>query len=278
MARTYISQSNTLSLEEVLARLRRREVVDGLVVMGSGGEGVLTPSNDYDLLVVLREMPVPISVALTYVDERLTDIIFTTAATIDRLVQPEEQIGEHGFDTSIVHWLHSGQVAFDRTGRIKQLQRKVRSGDWLKPPSDAELYPTWFGVNYNVLQTRRMLASDDPVYGTAVDVRLLYTLAEVWFAYFRMRRLQWTGEKNATRYLMQHDPDYLALFRECLAETNRERRFELYRQLAALSLAPLGGLWPEGSTAIQVEAGADAQLETIERGLHFWESLVAGED
>jgi hypothetical protein len=238
----------------------------------------LAPASDYDVLVVLREMPVLLSVGLTYVDGRLTDVVFTTTATIDRLVQAEDKIGEHGFDTSIVHWLYSGHVAFDRTGRLEQLQRKARSGDWLKPASDGELYPTWFGVNYNVLQTRRMLASDDPVYATAVDIRLLYTLAEVWFAYFRMRRLPWTGEKNAVRYLTEHDPDYLALFRQCLAETHRERRFELYMRLAAWSLAPLGGLWPEGSTAIQFEAGTDVRQETIESGLHFWESLIAGED
>ena len=177
----------------------------------------------------------------------------------------------------LIRWLQAGQIAFDRAGHLDAAQCKVQSGQWLRPAGDGEIYASWFGVNYNVQQTRRMLASSDPGYLWAVDFRLLYQLTDLWGSYFRVRRLPWEGEKGAIRYFQTHDPAYLDLFRACLAEPDRVRKVQLYEQLAALTLTPVGGLWPEGATAIQFAVGADGELPsgTVPEALAFWENLVS---
>ena len=120
-----------------------------------------------------------------------------------------------------------------------------------------------------------MLASDDPVYLMAVDIRLLYSLPEVFVGYSRARDLPWRGEKELIRYLQRHDPRFLDIFRQCIAETDRERKVVLYEQAAALALAPVGGLWPQEATAVQLQSGAAWQSDAVESALAFWERLVA---
>jgi hypothetical protein len=121
-----------------------------------------------------------------------------------------------------------------------------------------------------------MAASPDPIYWTAVDFRLLYTLAELGSAYFRVRGLPWEGEKKAIRYWTDHDPDYLALFKQGMAATNREEKLQLYEQLAVLTLVPIGALWDEGVTAIQFEVKPDEELSPgmVGTALAFWENLL----
>ena len=121
-----------------------------------------------------------------------------------------------------------------------------------------------------------MLASDDPVYQQALDMRLLYSVAEVFTGYFDLRRLSWEGEKAAIRYLAANDPEYLDLFQRCLAEADRARKAQLYEQLAALATAPASGLWQDGATAFNFKPEARSQPGMLEAALHFWESLITG--
>jgi hypothetical protein len=279
MAATIFSCSNFLTLDEVLARLARRPAVDGLLQIGSTGGPALTPASDYDLVVILNEMPAPLHVALTTIDGRLTDVIFFQTAALQRILDHDTLADPlDALAGKLIRWLQTGQVVFDRAGRLAEAQRKVQAGAWLRPAGDGEIYAAWFSVNYNVQQTRRMLASPDPVYQRAVDFRLLYQLADLWTSYFRVRRLPWEGEKAAIRYLQANDPAYFDLFCACLAEADRTRKVQICEQLAALTLAPAGGLWPAGATAIQLELGPDGELspDAAPTALAFWESLVAG--
>ncbi len=274
---TIRSCSNELTLAEVITRLGQHTAVEGVLLIGSTGQEALTPASDYDLIVILSSMPAPLHVALTYIDGRLTDVIFMTVAAIERILSSEGlQDDADSLDSKFIRWLQRGQIAFDRAGRVEQAQAKVRAGQWLRLASDAELYAGWFSINYNVRQTRRMMASSDPIYQMAVDYRFLYTLAELWGYYFRVRRLPWEGEKGAARYLAAHDPAYLELFRRCLTEPDRARKMALYEQLADLTLAPVGGLWPEGDTALQFDLPAGSQLDaaTVSSALTFWEELL----
>jgi hypothetical protein len=109
----------------------------------------------------------------------------------------------------------------------------------------------------------------------AVDIRLLYSLPEVFVGYSRARGLPWRGEKELIRHLQRHDPHSLDLFRQCIAETDRERKVALYEQAAALALEPVGGLWPQEATAVQFQGGAVWRSDTVENALAFWDSLAA---
>ncbi|MDP9369911.1 MAG: nucleotidyltransferase domain-containing protein [Chloroflexota bacterium] len=53
----HAARTNTMTLDEVLRRLAQHEFVDGILLLGSTRTGDLTPTSDYDLLLVLVDLP-----------------------------------------------------------------------------------------------------------------------------------------------------------------------------------------------------------------------------
>ena len=270
------SSSNEMTLGEVTARLGQNEVVTGLLLIGSAARGELTPSSDYDLVIVLAEMPVPLHVGVTYIDGTLTDLIFLRAAQIDEVLALEECVAEDGWLGRIVRWLEEGTILFDRDGRLAQAQAEARSQDLLVRPEDAG-YSAWFTINYNLAQTRRLLAADDAVYLATADLRMaLYAPRDLVFGCFQLRGLRWEGDKAAVRHLTAHDPAYLDLLARFLGHPNREEKHALYEWLAALTVAPIGTLWEEGETAMTFE-GEKVTPDMVTAALSFWQGLL-GQD
>ncbi len=258
-----------LTLQAVLDRLATRPEVEGLLTIGSTSGGAVTPVSDYDLVVVVNALPVALNVALTTIDGRLTDILFVAAAELDG------GAGQWGA-AQLGRWLRAGQVVFDRAGRLGAAQAAARAA--AEPaPTDQDRYAAWFSLNYNVQQTRRLLASADPAYQLAVDLRLLFSLHDVWRAYFTARGLGVAGEKEQARYLLAHDPAFLHAFQDCLAEAERGAKFQQYAQLAAEALAPLGRLWADGTTSVMPDPAAPWQADTPAQALAFWQRLVGGD-
>lgn len=273
-AMTIPSQGNNLSFEEATARLATNQVVDGLLTIGSASRREMTPASDYDVIVILRGVPVSLRVALTYIDHRLTDIIFVNVTEIERILQTGSA-SAHPFwdDAQLLCWLRTGQIIFDRTGQLRSAQNKANAQPE-KETSENEVYAAWFGVNYNLKQTRRLLTSTDPAYLMAVDMRLLFSLHDLWRDYFLIRRLPQQGEKAQARYLAISDPMYLETFRQCLAENNRNKKFQLYQKLAELTTAPIGSLWEDEVTSILPEPGIPWDTHTVQTALSFWQSLL----
>ena len=54
------SLTETWTLQEVVSRLAAHEDVAGIVLLGSTGTDNHTVRSDYDLLLVMREMPLPL--------------------------------------------------------------------------------------------------------------------------------------------------------------------------------------------------------------------------
>lgn len=272
----YAAKSTTaeLTLEEVIHRLAHHTDVDGVLLLGSTGTDSVTPISDYDLLIVLTQMPAPLHVGATSIDGRFSDIIFVTTEEIDGLLSLGDEIAHDTWQGRLLHWFATGKIAADRTGRMVRARNKAQAVHFTNPADTGKLYGLWFGINYNLKQTQRMLAAGDAVYDTAVDLRLLYCLSEVWSGYFQARDLPWRGEKEAIRLLMEIGQDFLEKFRKCLDEPLRQRKVERYAELAALALAPLGSLWQQDVTAIQFHASA-WQTDQDVSALTFWEKLVA---
>ncbi len=274
MLTTRTSETVDIPLAVVVARLAARPEVDGLVAIGSTARAALTAASDYDLIVVLNAAPVALNVAVTVVAQRLTDIIFVRADELAALRGPAERgVAAQWGAAQLRRWLRAGEILFDRAGALQAAQANALATAEAAG-SDAERYGAWFSVNYNRLQTRRMLGVDDPVYQTAVDLRLLFSLHDVWRYYFVARGLAVYGEKEQARHLAAHDPGFLSLFQQCLAETGRAAKFGLYEQLAAVAVAPLGGLWESDVTAVMPSAGAAWEADTAARALDFWQRLV----
>jgi predicted nucleotidyltransferase len=265
-----------LTLEETLERLSRHPAVDGLLTIGSTGRATLTPVSDYDVVVVLSEMPVPLGVGITYIDHRLTDVLFVTAAQVGEIIAAAEPLDGNAWVGRMARWLIDGAVVLDRRGALRQAQEKVRGGAWVRPVGESDAYGAWIGLSYNLLHTRRLMASSDPVHRQAAELRIsMYGVMNVTLGYFFVRGLRWEGDKAAVRHLQEHDPAFLALLQALLREPNLDAKFALYEQACAASLGPGGELW-DGEVTVMWNDSQPVTSEGIERGLAFWEDLVGG--
>jgi len=173
----------------------------GVMVIGAAARDELTPTSDYDVVVVLREMPTQLRVGATHVDHRLTDIIFVDAAEIECMLEghPSSRTASRE-RAQLLRWFRSGKVVFDRSGQLQSVQREARES-LEEELSENEVYSAWFGVNYNLLHNRRLLGSDAPTILTALDLRLLFSIHDLWWHYFLFRGLPHKGEKAQVQYL-----------------------------------------------------------------------------
>lgn len=271
---TSVSQSHLTSLDEVVARLTQHQEIESIAILGSGAKGILNPASDYDVLVVLSEMPVPVSLVLTTIEGRLAEVVFFSADTIEQWLTMETFDAE-SYAGSMLRRLQKARVAFDRTGRITRLYEKALSSSWKEEHDQQKIWEAWFNCNYDLQHTKRLLTSTDPVYLMAGDLRLLTNISNLLKTYFLIRQVPWQGEKEAFRHLSSHDPAYLEVFQYCLAETNRERKVDFYEKMAALTLAPLGALWSYDATAIELRTEGDIQPELLQAAFAWWEDLIS---
>ncbi len=277
----HAAPTNTMTLDEMLARLTHHQLVDGILFLGSTGTDSLTATSDYDLLLVLADLPSPLRLVTTWVDERLTEVYCTTVSAIERVAANPEAWLDASEEEILVTWLREGRIVYDRTGRLAGAQDRVRGVPPARP-DERKIEEAWREIGYNVAQLRRYLASDAPATQVAADLRLLYSLFEVARGYFTVRRLPWRGEKAAVRYWSAHDLGYLNILRQCLGEPDRRRKAELYEELARRTLAPVGGLWETGTTVVASGAAWGAGTTqgasgTTADALALWERLTGDE-
>ena len=266
------SITDSFSLEDVTARLAAREDVAALVLIGSTGQSSIKAYSDYDLLLFMSVMPVPLHVLFTTINGVLTDVIFGDTAVIERILTSENLAVLTKKDGSLMYWLAHGRIVHDRDGRVRQAQTRLQNEPWSFTISEQAQLSAWNHINYNWLQTRRMLAADDLVYKTAVEMRLQYMVADVWVAYFVIRGLHWSGEKTAVSYWQEHDHTYLALFQEYVSANSLERRFAFFEKLAQETLAPVGGLWTEPGTSFSFQG--EWEMGDLETAVVFWHDLL----
>jgi len=269
--------SNELTLDEVLARLAAHPPVEGLAVFGSRARQGNSPVSDYDLLILVSRLPIGIFQMLTHIDGRMADVVFVTNDLADQTLAGSPVPADTNAGRFLLK-MQTAQIVYDASGRLAQAQALARAAGGaevsLSPPDFAGEYSAWFWANHGLYHIQRMVQSDDPVYLTAVDLMLLGGLGDILRVNFRARHWPWEGEKAAIRRLQDYDPAYLRLLRECLAAGDRIEKVRLYEKLVAEALAPLGGLWRLGLTAVVADPPAEtpAQLDTA---LQFWESLLS---
>jgi hypothetical protein len=260
------------TVDQLVARLAERKEVVGVLAIGSLGREALRPASDYDLVLVLRRAVRPWYVGVTEVDGRLTDLIFVDAGELGAVLELDRPITPDHPLAPVIRWLRQGRVLYSGDARLGEAREKVGTGRWLLPPTTAAAYDAWFRINYNLAQTRRLLAAKDALYRQTAAIRMaLYGHSDLWFGYFSIRRRPWEGDKAAVRYLREADPEFLVVYERLLAAAGAEEKFSAYERAAALAAAPLGGVWPVGATVMNVEQGAgvwrallDTQQEEIE--------------
>lgn len=268
------ASTDHLSLDEVITRLSQQAVVDGLIVVGSAAQGEVTAASDYDLVLVLAELPVPMHTGVTYIDGRFTDLLFHTADQVEQILAATEPFDFWDWTGRLVGWLETGQVRFDRHGQLGVVQAKVQSGQWLAAVGDDAARGAWQTSNYNLAVVRRLLTSDDPTYLMAAELRMAINgPQDLFWNYFAVRGLQPDSEKQHIRYLQEHDPAFLADFKHFLAELDRDEKFRRYVALAERVLAPVGPLWQAGETVLNLN-GKNLTRAMEKQALNFWEGLT----
>ena len=259
-----------------MRRLAAHPAVDGVALCGSGRGEALTPASDLDLLIVVDEAHGALRTGVTQIDHRMGDLLFATTSEIAEIASAESALDPGTWVGMIASHLEGAEIVLDRNGDLTKAQLQVRRSQSASDTEPGAAYRAWNKINYDRLHNRRMLESDDPVYAAALDARLLYGLDDAFTGYFATRGLRWQGEKAAVRYLREHDPAFLTLFQQAVAEQDRPAKFALYEQLCQQATAPVGGLWPDEPTSAHLRDPAAASPEAHAEATAFIASLFDG--
>jgi predicted nucleotidyltransferase len=269
------SLSEQLSLEETLDVLARSALVDGIAEFGSRTAQASTPASDYDLLLLVRQLPRPVFQMLTSIQGRLADIVLVETTTADALLHSGE-LPQAFFDQLFARKMQTARIIVDRSGRLGQVQQLVRSAAWgamlAEARSNASLSGIWFWQCFGLLQLERMAQSTDPLHQTAVDMLLTACLAGTWRNYFDIRALDWNGEKAALRYWSEHDPGYHQLVLACLRASGGHERLLAYRSLVEQTIQPIGRPLQRGETAVALAQPIATETD-VALVLDYWDEL-----
>jgi predicted nucleotidyltransferase len=273
------SKTSSTTFEELIRRLRTQDVVDGLIVVGSAARDELHAASDYDLVILMSEMPVPIDMGVTFVDQRNTDLIFITTEELDDTIESSEPLNPYTFIGRAFLRMDDGRIELDRSGRLQKARQKLSDGVTLKLLDTETKHLRWWLMNMFLRVARRIVQSNDPVYLQAAELHLTGMLDYAMTDYFNFRNILFKGEKDAVRYWSENDPDMLRLFMDCLKEQDLRSKLNLYEQLAGLAASPMGGVWDTEVTSLHVRSGnetIESDIPTLTSdALDFWETLVA---
>ena len=268
------SLTNDLTIDVVIDKLTKQAMVDGLVLVGSAGQGTMTPASDYDLVLVLSTMPVPLHTGVTYIDGRFTDLLFHTTDQVEQILAVTEPFDFWDWTGRLVGWLETGTIRFDRHGKLAMAQAKAHSGNWITSNDDRAAYGAWQTINYNLAVVRRYLTAADPTYRVAAELRMaLFGPQDLFWNYFAVRGIKPDSEKQQITYLQKHDPEFLADVQRFLAEPNCDEKFRCYVVLAERVLAPVGPLWQADETILNL-SGKVLTPAMEEQALDFWIGLT----
>jgi len=270
------SMSRAMPLDEVIDRLAANDLVEGILIIGSAGRRALSPGSDYDLLVVLREQPLPVRTVITQIDGREAEIFFTTGAALDRIESTGRPVPNDSDDEILVHWIGTGQVVYDPLGCLSRAQQVFRSRNWVLLADETQRYATWFKLNNELRQILRLACGDDPFDHLAANLKLCNALHDLFVGYFLLRRIPWHGHKLALRYLAAQDPETLALWQALLAEPDLAQRIPRFVELARRTLAPVGTILDDAEVGVQFEPGTRVTANLLAAGNRFWDELLEG--
>ena len=266
-----------MRFESLVERLKASPVVDGLMLIGSAAQDSLNTHSDRDLLVVLEDPPIPITNGTTFCDGVLVDLIIETRERMESLVSAEPAaISLSGYGASFFNWAASGSVVLDRGGCLERLRDRMAREDIGPVFTEGEHIGRADKALYNLAQTKRMSNSPDSLYQRAIDLRMLYQLANLMVDYFNLRGMAWIGEKEAIRYWQANDSAYFELFTACYWELDRRERVRLYGELVRATIEPTGFGWEGDGPMLRLSPPSLMSCENLRQAQDFWESEVLG--
>lgn len=265
-----------MRFESLVESLKESPVVDGLMLIGSSAQRTLNKHSDRDLLIVLNDRPIPITNGTIFCEGVLVDLIIETWERIEELTGTEVgSISLSDFEASFFNWFAHGEIVHDRSGCLGRLRDRLASDNIGPQFDEGKSLSRADKALYNLAQTRRMSQSTDPVYQQAVDLRMLYQLADLMVDYFNLRGMAWTGEKEAIRYWQLNDSGFLDLFMRCYWEEDREERIRLYGELVKATIEPAGFSWDVDAPMLRISPSSQMTRDNLCEAQRFWRSLLA---
>ena len=271
----------SITLEDVIDRLRQRDEIDGVMVVGSADRGQVGPTSDYDLFILMSSTPVPIERGQTYVDGRITDLKFMMIEEMDKLIAAEEPVSPYTGHGRAFLRMGDGKIELDRSGRLGRAQERVLAGVPVQLLSEQENHLQWMWMNGGLRLSGRLVASDDPEVVEAAEIMMSWHLNDLMTNYFNFGDLMFKGEKEAVKYWASNDAAYHRAYMECLREPDPRRKQVLLGELSVLTAEPRGGLWNEGETVMHLELEGVSESDiagATEKAFEFWDRLIAEPD
>lgn len=221
-------------IEAAVARIHRDlgDDVLGILVTGSYIHGTPAPTSDLDVHVLIRS------------PRRRRWNFVVHGVEIETFVNPLLAMDAYFRDPRglTAHMLAAGQIVYDPEGAMATLQQKARA-IWEAGPAPLSARPEWT-YRYTPADLLRDLADvgdSDPAQSVWLTVQvveqLLNTLAQA--------QGRWPAKlKRRLAELDTWAPEAARLARHVLLATSAEARLQHLDALAALVLAPCGGLMP----------------------------------
>lgn len=248
-------------------------VPEGIVLTGSSAKGRQTDASDLDLVILLRT-PAPEFLVSTHIGGRLADVIIAGSSALKaasgRVPPPMDS-----FASWLAAWLKSGTLLYDPRGACERAIVRIRRRRAVKRPVMQEsLHQAWFAMNNNLRHNSIMLRSRDPVYRTALRIRLLYSTVEAITAFFRLRGIAWTGEKAAVRRLGRKDRRVLQALNRALGSRPLSSAFKNYARLVEFASTRRWPRWRSSTTEFQLLDSKVATRTRLARCRRIWEDLT----
>jgi predicted nucleotidyltransferase len=263
-----ISKIFDSKLEDVLSKLKNNPSVDAILITGSTANNTMHEHSDYDLACILRNAPPKIMGVTTFVDHKFSEIFFYSLEEVKQALE-NKIIDLNTKEGWIANWSRDGKIVCDKSGLLGRL--KLKSQKIGNDVGESLVYRSWYRINYNLVQDTRYFEFDREIYQTALKIKLLNSILQVFLGYFEIIKIAWTGEKEAVKWLKENDPAFLDLFQQCL-DANGDGKFKLYKKLAELALEPVGGAWKANAVAIM--PSSDVNEKGLESALDYWDELV----
>ncbi|MFH1826861.1 MAG: nucleotidyltransferase domain-containing protein [bacterium] len=256
------------SLEAIFKTLKNNSNINAILLFGSTAKSEDKEYSDYDIACIVNKLPKSLLSINTWINKRFAEIFFYSKDEVENLLK-QEKIDTDKKEGWLVKWSRGGKIIVDKSRLLEKVKSKsqVKTADFV---TDSLVYSSWHKINYNYVQNKRYFNSKNEDYLQVLDIRLFYSIIEVFVGYFNLKKIAWQGEKNAIKYLKDRDNNFLEIFQKCVNVTNREKKFVLYEQLVKLVLG--SDIWEKGSTTTIL---TEFNEKTIKLGLSFWDSLLS---
>jgi len=267
--------TRTWNFDETIQRLSQSPFVEGVAEFGSRATARNGAASDYDLLIVLRDLPSPVFQIITTINGRIADVVPVDAMLIARIIAEGATAITDRFNLMLVQKLRTARILFDRSGLMGRAQaaaQAIPEQQLLPQPAPyGKRYAEMFWQGFVIQQARRMARSDDEIHHLAADMMITSILTQTYRSYFELRGLTWEGEKAALRHWQQSDHKCYELVRSLIGTSDLETRLNAYEALSRQVLDGYGEPIREGQTAVMFASEAnEAELEAM---LNYWDGL-----